>query len=126
MKTMKLWRKVLLQALFYFCSFMAIIWLLNMVFSDGIDDWKGEIIKGSLYTVTIIIFNNWKEIKEHICELLDFRDYLSDDELKLLGDLQDCDFFYSINLIIPATDTPDVRKQIAEKLWKAIEIARKL
>ena len=41
---MKLWRKVLLQALFYFCSFMAIIWLLNMVFSDGIDDWKGEII----------------------------------------------------------------------------------
>ena len=49
MKTMKLWRKVLLQALFYFCSFMAIIWLLNMVFSDGIDDWKGEIIKGSLY-----------------------------------------------------------------------------
>ena len=50
MKTMKLWRKVLLQALFYFCSFMAIIWLLNMVFSDGIDDWKGEIIKGSLYT----------------------------------------------------------------------------
>ena len=31
MKTMKLWRKVLLQALFYFCSFMAIIWLLNMV-----------------------------------------------------------------------------------------------
>ena len=66
MKTMKLWRKVLLQALFYFCSFMAIIWLLNMVFSDGIDDWKGEIIKGSLYTVTIIIFNNWKEIKENI------------------------------------------------------------
>ena len=61
---MKLWRKVLLQALFYFCSFMAIIWLLNMVFSDGIDDWKGEIIKGSLYTVTIIIFNNWKEIKD--------------------------------------------------------------
>ena len=53
MKTMKNWRKVLLQALFYFCSFMAIIWLLNMVFSDGIDDWKGEIIKGSLYTVTI-------------------------------------------------------------------------
>ena len=69
MKTMKLWRKVLLQALFYFCSFMAIIWLLNMVFSDGIDDWKGEIIKGSLYTVTIIIFNNWKEIKEHIWKL---------------------------------------------------------
>jgi hypothetical protein len=66
MKTMKLWRKVLLQALFYFCSFMAIICLLNMVFSDSIDDWKGEIIKGSLYTVTIIIFNNWKEIKEHI------------------------------------------------------------
>ena len=62
---MKLWRKVLLQALFYFCSFMAIIWLLNMVFSDGIDDWKGEII----YTVTIIIFNNWKEIKEHIWKL---------------------------------------------------------
>ena len=31
---MKLWRKVLLQALFYFCSFMAIIWLLNMVFSS--------------------------------------------------------------------------------------------
>ena len=61
---MKLWRKVLLQALFYFCSFMAIICLLNMVFSDSIDDWKGEIIKGSLYTVTIIIFNNWKEIKE--------------------------------------------------------------
>ena len=49
---MKNWRKVLLQALFYFCGFMAIIWLLNMVFSDGIDDWKGEIIKGSLYTVT--------------------------------------------------------------------------
>ncbi len=48
---------------------MAIIWLLNMVFSDGIDDWKGEIIKGSLYTVTIIIFNNWKEIKEHIWKL---------------------------------------------------------
>ena len=66
---MKLWRKVLLQALFYFCSFMAIIWLLNMVFSDGIDDWKREIIKGSLYTVTIIIFNNWKEIKEHIWKL---------------------------------------------------------
>ena len=66
MKTMKLWRKVLLQALFYFCSFMAIICLLNMVFSDGIDDWQGEIIKGSLYTVTIIIFNNWKEIKENI------------------------------------------------------------
>ena len=45
---------------------MAIIWLLKIGFSDGIDDWKGEIIKGSLYTVTIIIFNNWKEIKEHI------------------------------------------------------------
>ena len=45
---------------------MAIICLLNMVFSDGIDDWKGEIIKGSLYTVTVIIFNNWKEIKELI------------------------------------------------------------
>ena len=43
---------------------MAIIWLLKIGFSDGIDDWKGEIIKGSLYTVTIIIFNNWKEIKE--------------------------------------------------------------
>ena len=69
MKAMKLWRKVLLQALFYFCSFMAIIWLLNMVFSDGIDDWKGEFIKGSLYTVAIIIFNNWKEIKEHIWKL---------------------------------------------------------
>ena len=55
--------------LFVTCSFMAIIWLLNMVFSDGIDDWKGEIIKGSLYTVTIIIFNNWKEIKEHIWKL---------------------------------------------------------
>ena len=66
MKTLKLWEKVLRQVLFYFCSFIAIIWLLNMVFSDGIDDWKGEIIKGSLYTVTIIIFNNWKEIKEHI------------------------------------------------------------
>jgi hypothetical protein len=66
MKTMKLWRKVLLQALFYFCGFMAIIWLLKIGFSDGIDDWKGEMIKGSLYTVTIIIFNNWKEIKEHI------------------------------------------------------------
>ena len=38
MKTMKLWRKVLLQALFYFCSFMAIIWLLKIGFSDGIDD----------------------------------------------------------------------------------------
>ena len=73
---MKLWRKVLLQALFYFCSFMAIIWLLNMVFSDGIDDWKGEIIKGSLYTVTIIIFNNWKEIKEHIWK---FASYSSDE-----------------------------------------------
>ena len=66
MKTMKLWRKVLLQALFYFCGFMAIIWLLKIGFSDGIDDWKGEMIKGSLYTVTIIIFNNWKEIKEQI------------------------------------------------------------
>ena len=54
------------QVLFYFCSFIAIICLLNMVFSDGIDDWQGEIIKGSLYTVTIIIFNNWKEIKENI------------------------------------------------------------
>ena len=48
MRTIKLWRKVLLQALFYFCSFMAIIWLLKIGFSDGIDDWKGEIIKGSL------------------------------------------------------------------------------
>ena len=48
---MKLWRKVLLQALFYFCSFMAIICLLNMVFSDGIDDWQGEIIKGTLHPV---------------------------------------------------------------------------
>ncbi len=66
MKTMKFWRKVLLQTFFYFCSFMAIIWLLNLVFSDSIDDWKGEIIKGILYTITIIIFNNWKEIKEHI------------------------------------------------------------
>ena len=66
MKTMKLGKKVLPQALFYFCSIMAIIWLLKIGFSDGIDDWKGEIIKGSLYTVTIIIFNNWKEIKEYI------------------------------------------------------------
>ena len=66
MKTMKLRKKVLPQVLFYFCSFIAIICLLNMVFSDGIDDWQGEIIKGSLYTVTIIIFNNWKEIKENI------------------------------------------------------------
>ena len=86
MRTIKLWRKVLLQALFYFCSFMAIIWLLKIGFSDGIDDWKGEIIKGSLYTVTIIIFNNWKEIKEG--NKRTYMEMMSNPQTKNLHDLR--------------------------------------
>ena len=66
METIKIWRKIVLQVLFYFCSFIAIIWLLSMIFSDGIADWNGEIIKAALYTMTIVIFNNWKDIKKFV------------------------------------------------------------
>ena len=66
---------------------MAIIWLLKIGFSDGIDDWKGEIIKGSLYTVTIIIFNNWKEIKEEGNKRT-YMEMMSNPQTKNLHDLR--------------------------------------
>lgn len=84
----------------------------------------------SLMGIGVDIQTHWRlqrdETKEHIRELLEFRDYLTDKELKTLGDLQNCQFFFDINGIFPMTDTPDVRMKLANSLWEAIEIARKL
>lgn len=84
----------------------------------------------SLLGPNITIQTHWRlqrdEIKEQINSLLQFRDYLSDEELKILGDLQNCQFFYSINGIFSMTDTPDTREAIANDLWGALAIARQL
>ena len=66
------------------------------------------------------------EIRNHIQELMVYKEYLTDDDLQALAKLQDCEFFYMINAIFPQTDTPQTRKKIASELWDAIIIARRL
>lgn len=80
--------------------------------------------------IGIDIETHWRlqrdETKEHIRELLEFRDYLTDKELKTLGDLQNCQFFFDINGVFPLTDTLEVRRRLANSLWEAIEISKRL
>lgn len=84
----------------------------------------------SLLGQNVNIHTHWRlqreEIREHIQDLMVFKEYLSDSDLRTLGDLQDCQFFYSINAVLPITDNPQTRKTIAEDLWNAIGIARRL
>lgn len=67
-----------------------------------------------------------KDIKFDIQELLSFKEYLTDRELKTLGELQNCEFFSNISYFLPLNDNPEYRKRIANNLWTAIQIAQKL
>ena len=84
----------------------------------------------SLLTQGGDIQTHWRlqrdEIKDIIKDMLEFKEYLSNDELQILGQIQDCQFFYMINGIFPLTDKPKYRKQIAVDLVNAISLANKL
>ena len=84
----------------------------------------------SLLTQGSTIYDHWRlqrnEIKTAIADVLEFKEYLSDKELVVLGKIQDCQFFYGINAIFPITDNPEARKKIANYLCDAIDIAKEL
>lgn len=67
-----------------------------------------------------------EDIKNAIKDTLEFKEYLTDKELVVLGQIQDCQFFYGINGIFPITDTPDGRRIVANQLCDAIEITNTL
>lgn len=84
----------------------------------------------SLLVQGINIHTHWRlqreEIKEVIKDILEFKDYLTNKELVLLGQIQDCEFFYLINGVFPQTDNPKYRQATAIELVKAIEMTNKL
>ena len=59
----------------------------------------------------------------HHCQV---KEYLSNKELYVLGQIQDCQFFYMINGIFPITDQPESRKRIAIDLVNAIALTNQL
>lgn len=84
----------------------------------------------SLLVAGSTILDHWRQqredIKNAIKDVLEFKEYLSDKELVVLGSIQDCQFFYGINAIFPMTDNPTGRKVVANLLCDAIDIANKL
>lgn len=84
----------------------------------------------SLLTQGSTIYDYWRlqrdEIKTAIADVLEFKEYLADKELVVLGKIQDCQFFSGINAIFLMTDTPDSRKKIATYLCDAMDIANEL
>jgi len=84
----------------------------------------------SLLTQGSTIYDHWRlkrdEIKTAIADVLEFKEYLTDKELVVLGKIQDCQFFCGINAIFPMTDTPDARRKMANYLCDAIDVAEEL
>lgn len=84
----------------------------------------------SLLTPGVDIHTHWRlqrdDIKAVIKDVLEFKEYLSNKELQVLGQIQDCQFFYMINGIFPITDQPDTRKKIAIELVNAIALTNQL
>ncbi len=76
------------------------------------------------------IHTHWRlqrdEIKAVIKDVLEFKEYLTNDELQVLGQIQDCQFFYMINGIFPLTDQTEFRKRIAIDLVNAIALTNQL
>ena len=76
------------------------------------------------------IHEHWRlqreDIKNAIKDVLEFKEYLTDKELVVLGQIQDCQFFYGINAIFPMTDNPEGRNIVANQLCDAIDIAKLL
>lgn len=76
------------------------------------------------------IHTHWRlqrdEIKAVIKDVLEFKEYLSNNELQLLGQIQDCQFFYEINGVFPITDQPKHRKRFALELVNAIALTEQL
>ena len=84
----------------------------------------------SLLMPGVDIHTHWRlqrdEIKAVIKDVLEFKEYLSNDELQVLGQIQDCQFFYEINGVFPLTDQPIYRKRFAIELVNAIALTKQL
>lgn len=84
----------------------------------------------SLLVPGVDIHTHWRlqrdEIKAVIKDVLEFKEYLSNEELKVLGQIKECQFFYEINGVFPLTDQPKYRKRYAIELVNAIALTEQL
>lgn len=67
------------------------------------------------------------EIKNIVKDLLDYKDYMSDDQLKLLEKIRESTYFSLLNAFaIPITDNQQIRESLAKEMYKQIQNTSKL
>lgn len=68
-----------------------------------------------------------KEIKQLILDILEYKEYLSIDEVAKVESIRESDYFSLLNAFqFPIMDNPRKREQVAHELWKVYQITKEL
>lgn len=101
--------------------------LMERMRNISIIDMSSYSIAGMNITIIEHLRAQRTDIKNLIEEILEYKEYLNDEQLVLIEQIRDSVYFSILNVFaMPITDNPQIREKVASELYEQIELSRKL